>query len=116
MLDIFRLEPCLSNLAPVLWIIILLEYGSQLPSSPYIKVLECPEVVVIKDLDVVRPTHDPLNLVKSSHALSGDTPPYYQVSHAMLDVLLCESRVQSLSRLNPAILAEIGRASCRERV
>ena len=91
----------------MLWIIILLEYGSQLPSSPYIKVLECSKVVVIKDLDIVRPTHDPLDLVKTSHALSSDTPPYYQVTCTMLDVLLCESRVQSLSRLNLAILAAI---------
>jgi hypothetical protein len=107
MLDIFQLEPCLSNLVPVLWVIILLEYGSQLPSLPYIKVLECPKIAVIKDLDIVRPIHDPLNLVKSFHALSSDTPPYYQVTYAMLDVLLCKLRVQSLSRLNLAILVAI---------
>jgi hypothetical protein len=63
--------------------------------------------VVIKDLDVVWPTHDTLNSVKSSHALSGDISPYHQVASTMLDVFLGKTSIQGLSRLNLAILVAI---------
>jgi hypothetical protein len=52
MLNNFLLEPCLSHLALVLWVIILLEDNTQFPSSPQIKVLQGPKIVVIKDLDI----------------------------------------------------------------
>jgi hypothetical protein len=63
--------------------------------------------VVIKDLDVVWPIHDTLDLVKSSHALSGDVSLYHQVASTMLDVFLGKTSIQGLSRLNPAILVAI---------
>ncbi len=91
----------------MLRVVILLEDNTQFPGSPQIKVLQGPKIVVIKDLDIVWPTHDPLDLVKSSHALSGDASPYHQVARTMLDVFLGETSIQGLSRLNPAILAAI---------
>jgi hypothetical protein len=91
----------------VLQVIILLEDNTQFPGSPQIKVLQGPKIVVIKDLDVVWPAHDTLNSVKSSHALSGDASPYYQVASTMLDVFLGKMSIQGLFRLNPAILVAI---------
>jgi hypothetical protein len=93
MLDIFLLEPCLSHLALVLQVIILLEDNTQFPSSPQIKVLQGPEIVVIKDLDIVWPTHNTLNSVKSSHVLSSDTSLYYQVASTMLDVFFGKTSI-----------------------
>ena len=91
----------------MLRVIVLLEYGSQFPGSSQFEILESSEIVVIEDLDIIRPTHDPINLMKPAHALSSNASPHHQVSRTMLDILLGKSRVQSLPRLNPAILAAI---------
>ncbi len=89
------------------WNSFLSHCNTQFPGLPQIKVLQGPEIMVIKDLDIFWPAHDPLDLVKSSHALSSNAFLYYQVAHTMLDVFLGETSIQGLFRLNPAILAAI---------
>ena len=93
MFDLFDSKPHLSNLASMLWIIVLLEYKTQIASSPQFEILESPKIVFINDFNVVQTAHDALNLVKPFHALSSDATSRHQVSGTVFDVFLDEARV-----------------------
>lgn len=88
-------------------IIALLEYNAFLSGSPQFNVFESAETLFAEDFDVIRSTHNPLNAVNPSHALSCDTPPYHQTSRPMLNGFFSETSIQNLPRLYPTILAAI---------
>jgi len=92
----------------MLRVVVLLENNTFLSRSPEFEVFESAEILLIKDFDIVRPTHNSLDAVNPSHAPPCDAPPHHQTSRAMFNGLLREAFIESLPRLDPAILTAIG--------
>jgi hypothetical protein len=87
------LEPCLSNLATVLGIVVSLKNCTGIPCLPQTQILQGPQIVLLQNVDIIRPTHNSLNPVKPFYPLQEYAPPYYDVSTAMFDCLLGKSGV-----------------------
>jgi hypothetical protein len=77
MINFLSLKPPLYNFTPVFWVIILLEYGPRFAQSPDFKVLESAEIIFVKDFDIIQPTYDPINSVKSPRTLLHNVSPHY---------------------------------------
>ena len=105
--DLPILEPVSHDMRSVLWVVVLLENDLVLAHFLQFSILECAQKTFLKDLDIPRPIHDSLDVMKPSHPLPGDATPHHHISTSMFDCLLRETRVQCLSGLHPTILAPI---------